>query len=433
MTESDSYSRALKFLFEELPVFQHTGAAAYKPGLTTSHMLDDAFGNPHTSYPVIHIAGTNGKGSTAHTLAAVLQSAGYKVGLYTSPHLLDFRERIRVDGRMISHAAVVDFVDRYRSMSLPCSPSFFELTTIMAFDCFARAGVDVAVVEVGLGGRFDTTNVVTPVLSVITNISLDHTAILGPALVDVAGEKAGIIKRGIPVVVGEAGGDVLELFSSVADALSAPMVVASRSGALIDSVRTGDGRWLYRSRSFGSFVGELEGECQPCNAATVLAALEELCRQGMGIGSDAVRAGFSRVCELTGFTGRWTRIRNTPMVIVDTGHNPGGWIYIASQLRKYRCRKHLVLGFAGDKDVAAILSMVASIADTDFYLTEPSVRRALPVGELARVAASCGIISTAFPSVALAYENALAHAGKGDLIFVGGSGFVVADLMAHLG
>ncbi len=430
MEKFTSYSQAIDYLTAGLPVFQHSGQAAYHPGLETSRMIDDAFGNPHKDYPVIHIAGTNGKGSTAHTIAAVLQCAGYKVGLYTSPHLLDFRERIRVDGNMIPQEAVTDFVNRYRELQLPCSPSFFEVTTIMAFEYFARQKVDIAVVEVGLGGRFDTTNVVRPVLSVITNISLDHTAILGNTLAAVAREKAGIIKNGVPVVVGEADGEVREVFDRVARDMSSPLTYASQSGVLERCKRLDSGDWLYESHDFGTFAGALGGDCQPHNTATVLAAIGILRDKGIDIDSRAVAKGFSSVCDITGFYGRWSVVSRNPVVIADTGHNPGGWLHISAQLKRYDCRRHLVLGFVGDKDVDAILGMLSGMEFTDFYLTAPSVHRALPVGRLLEKARDHGIDATGYSTVEEAYRNAFARADKGDMIFVGGSGFVVADFMA---
>ena len=423
------YNDAIEFLYTSMPMFQRVGAAAYKPGLDTVKLLDEKFGNPHLKYKSIHIAGTNGKGSTAHTLAAILQSAGYRVGLYTSPHLVDFRERIRVNGTMISHEAVVDFVNRYRAMSLDCHPSFFELTMTMAFEHFANEKVDIAVIETGLGGRLDSTNIITPILSVITNISFDHTAFLGDTLPAIATEKAGIIKSGVPVVIGEAQGEVREVFAQKAKEQDATILFAE-DNSCFDSVERLDDNVLYRATRYGDIVGELVGDCQPKNAATVLTALPLLEAQGLAITPQAVKEGFAHVTTLTGLMGRWMTLLKTPHVVCDTGHNVGGWEYISRRLHSVEGTLHMVIGFVNDKDVSHILEMMPKTAR--YYFTNAQIERAMPVAPLAEIATQCGLIGEQYPSVDEAYRAALAKATPSDTIFIGGSTFIVADFLLHL-
>ncbi|MDE7411079.1 MAG: bifunctional folylpolyglutamate synthase/dihydrofolate synthase [Paramuribaculum sp.] len=433
MAEKLTYDEAVHWLVEELPMFQNTGQKAYHPGLDTSHKLDDAFGHPHKRFRTIHIAGTNGKGSVSHTLAAILQSHGYKVGLYTSPHLVDFRERIRVNGEKIIPDAVADFVNRYRKMNGMPQPSFFELTTIMAFDYFAACGVDFAVIETGLGGRLDTTNIVTPVLSVITNISLDHTGILGSTLEAIAAEKAGIIKSGVHVVIGEVLPQTRPVFDSAALANDAPLYYAQESG-VISSYCADENVWRYDTADFGVISGELTGECQPLNAATILTAVKVLEKEGIAIDVSDVEHGFSSVVEMTGLMGRWTTLSQNPRVVCDTGHNPGAWVHIGKQLASIDGVVRLVLGFASDKDVDSILDVVASLDNVvKIYLTSPSVSRGLSVELLGEKAAAKGLAYELVDTVAAAYNKARTEAGSGDTIFVGGSGFVVADLLNVIG
>lgn len=427
----DTYKDAIDFLFNSLPVFQHQGPSAYKPGLDTARMLDDAFGNRHREFKTIHVGGTNGKGSTAHTIAAVLQCAGYRVGLYTSPHLIDFRERMRVNGEMISETEVVDFVERFRSMQLECSPSFFELTTIMAFEFFARQKVDVAVIEVGLGGRLDTTNIISPELCVITNISLDHTALLGYTPEAIAREKAGIMKTGVPVVIGEADGGVKNVFTQHADDVSAPIIFAQEV-CPIDSIARENDAMVYATKEFGEIRGELTGDCQKLNAATILTALAQLKKMGWRVDAKSVARGFGNVCALTGLMGRWMRVADEPLTICDTGHNPGGWELIARQLGDMDCHKRMVIGFVGDKDVSCVLNAISQVPDVTLYFTQPSIDRALPACELAAKAAKEGLCGDVSATVVDAYEKALAECDKGDMVYVGGSTFVVADFLAYI-
>ncbi|WP_297072811.1 folylpolyglutamate synthase/dihydrofolate synthase family protein [uncultured Duncaniella sp.] len=421
-----TYQAAIEFLFNSLPVFQREGASAYKPGLGTSIALDDIFGNPHRKYATIHIAGTNGKGSTAHTLAAVLARAGYRTGLYTSPHIFDFRERIRVNGEKISEEAVVDFVTRWKGMDSALTPSFFELTSTMAFEYFADQNVDVAVIETGLGGRLDSTNIISPVLSIITNISHDHTNLLGDTLEKIAFEKAGIIKSGVPVVIGEVLPETEPVFRAKAEEVKAPIHIAAPVEAVIED----GGSILYPSTPFGAVKGELSGACQVKNTATILCALLRLRELGFNIQDEAVGTGFANVCEDTGLMGRWTVLRNKPLTVCDTGHNIGGWEYIASQLSSRKeGRVHLIVGFVNDKDISAILAKIASIGvDKRLYFSSPSVPRGLKAEALSCKAAEFGMEGEVIDDVNLALAKATAEASDNDLILIAGSNFLIADL-----
>lgn len=422
------YSDTISYLFSQVAMFQNVGAEAYKPGLHTTLSLAEAFGNPHKAFPAIHIAGTNGKGSTAHTIAAVLQAAGYRTGLFTSPHLIDFRERIRVDGEMISEEGVVDFMRRYRSMGLKLAPSFFELTTIMAFDWFAMMGVDVAVIETGLGGRLDSTNIITPELSIITNISYDHMALLGDSLPQIAYEKAGIIKPGIPVVIGEADDpEVKEVFADKAASEGSPIVFADESAAFA-SATPDKGFIHYASTPFGDIYGALCGECQKKNTATILRSLEALCKKGFAISDSHVRRGFKEVNTLTGLAGRWMIVGEKPRIVCDTGHNTGGWKYLSETLSDIHGLK-MVIGFVNDKDITGILSMMPRHAT--YYFTSASVRRALDADTLALLGREAGLKGEAYTSVEEAYKCALADSAQTDTIFIGGSTFVVADFLLN--
>lgn len=428
------YKETIEFLYSQVPMFQNLGAGAYKPGLDTTRILARAWGNPHTKFPTIHIAGTNGKGSTASTIAAVLQSAGYRTALYTSPHLLDFRERIRINGEMIPESFVVDFVERYRADEDLCKlhPTFFELTTIMAFSWFAQEDIDVAVIEVGLGGRLDCTNIITPLLSVITNISLDHTALLGGTEAEIAREKAGIIKPNVPVVIGRAEGDVLKVFENVAQENHAPLHLAWQPLPYKSATHNADAI-VYDGTQWGTVLGELVGECQTENAATIMTALPLIAKQFPAINATAVCNGFANVCRLSGLSGRWMQIATSPVrVICDTGHNVGGWQWLGPALDNIanNGKLHMVLGFVNDKDINGIMHLMPRQATYRF--ATPSVNRGRDASSTAEAAAQNGIRGTAFKTVADAYIDALNTAQKGDTIFIGGSTFVVADLLEHL-
>jgi dihydrofolate synthase/folylpolyglutamate synthase len=421
-----NYEGTLNYMFTRLQAFHNVGATAYKPGLHTAYALSEAFGNPHTKFKSIHVGGTNGKGSTAHTIAAVLQSAGYKVGLYTSPHMLDFRERIKVNGEVISKEQVIDFISRYQTISEKVDPSFFELTTIMAFEHFAREKVDYAIIEVGLGGRLDTTNIITPEMSVITNISLDHIALLGDTEEKIAAEKAGIIKPGVPVVIGEAKPSVREVFAEKARSVGAPIVFAEDDGQLISFEENID-RIKYQTTQWGEISGELIGSCQWLNARTILSALSVMRGIGFEIEPDAVRAGFSRVTELTGLLGRWMKVADNPITICDTGHNVGAWQYLGPRLKAVDKDLHIVIGFVNDKDITHILEFMPVKAK--YYFVQPSNQRAAKSSDVAKQASKAGIYGEIFTNVEDGYKKALANSNKSSMIYVGGSTFVVADFL----
>lgn len=414
-----TYNDTLEYLYNSTPVFERVGASAYKEGLYNTLQLDEHFNHPHRQYHTIHVAGTNGKGSTSHTLAAILQAEGYKVGLYTSPHLVDFAERIRINGEPIEHQYVVDFVHEHKAFFEPLHPSFFEIVTAMAFKYFADRNVDIAVVEVGLGGRLDCTNIITPILSIITNISYDHTALLGNTLGKIAAEKAGIIKQGIPVVVGEWNDETLPVFEETARRHDARLILAD-------------------SRQNADF--QLKGTYQTRNLATILTAVREL--QDMGIiahESDAVSTGLNNVCSLTGLRGRWETIRQNPLVICDTGHNAAAWNYLSKQLsdthrecvsKNEEARMRIVFGMVDDKDIDTVLSLLP--ANAIYYFCQASTHRAIPAQTVKEKAERHGIAGEAFITVGKAYETALAQSKDCDFIFVGGSSYVVADFLTSM-
>lgn len=409
-----NYQETTEYLFNSTPVFEKIGAKAYKPGLQTTHELDEHFDHPHRQYKSIHIAGTNGKGSCSHTIAAILQNQGYKVGLYTSPHLVDFRERIRVNGECLPEQYVIDFVEENRAFFEPLHPSFFELTTAMAFKYFAEQKVDYAVIEVGLGGRLDCTNIITPVLSVITNISFDHTQFLGNTLAEIAGEKAGIIKPYVPVVIGEYIEETRPVFEKVAEERHSPILFAQDEDISMNVDM------------------ELKGSYQERNRKTILAALNVL-RQTMTISNEAIRNGFGHVCELTGLRGRWEKLGEAPLVICDTGHNLAGWKYLATQINDVDAQvKHIVFGMVDDKDVEHVLQLLRDKLKNGvkFYWTQPSTKRAIPVEKLRDTALKYNLHGDMYHSVKEAYMTAKANAKNDDFVFIGGSSYVVADLLS---
>ena len=410
-----NYQETTAYLFNVTPVFEKIGAGAYKEGLDNSWALDEHFGHPHRQFRSIHVAGTNGKGSCSHTIAAVLQAAGYRVGLYTSPHLVDFRERIRINGERISEQYVIDFVEQERAFFEPLHPSFFELTTAMAFKYFAEQRVDYAVVEVGLGGRLDCTNIITPVLSVITNISLDHTQFLGNTLSQIASEKAGIIKPGVPVVIGETLPETRPVFAVKAHEVNAPLHFAEE----------------FDISAFEDIDFELKGEYQQRNRRTILCALSLLIPHLPSLTShpSPLKEGFAHVCELTGLVGRWQTLQPHPLVICDTGHNVGGWQYLAPQIAKQPCKTlRIVFGMVDDKDIDTVMGMLPEHAV--YYWTQASTHRAIPVQRVADKALAHQLHGTTYCNVEAAYRHALADSTPDDFIFVGGSSYVVADLLA---
>ena len=425
------YEKTLEWLFQQLPMFSRTGGAAYKPGLQTSQDIDAHFGHPHEKFKSIHVGGTNGKGSTSHTIAAILQSQGYKTGLYTSPHLVDFRERIRVNGKMIPKEDVVDFVARYQNSGYEGHPSFFELTMMMAFDYFAKEKVDYAVIEVGMGGRLDSTNIITPILSVITNISKDHTQFLGKTLEAIAGEKAGIIKTGVPAVVGEATGSIREVFEEKASEAGTTILFAEDFMPLQSCRENPQGGLDCKSPLCGDFHCELGGDYQKKNINTVLASLYELERIGVEISEASIKKGMSHVCELTGLAGRWMNVSKSPLTVCDTGHNEAGLRYTMQQLDRTASRlggkKHLVIGFVADKAIDDIIDLLPK--DAEYYLTQASIPRALPVEELKKKFQEHGIEGKHYPTPKEAVEAARRNAKANDVVYIGGSTFVVADAL----
>lgn len=429
-----TYEETIEYLFNSAPLFQHVGGAAYKEGLSTTHILDAHFNHPHNQYKTIHIAGTNGKGSCAHTIAAILQHTGLKVGLYTSPHLVDFRERIRINGEMMPQQYVIDFVEKERSFFEPLHPSFFELTTALAFKYFAEQHVDVAVIEVGLGGRLDCTNIISPILSVITNISFDHTQFLGNTLAQIASEKAGIIKHKVPVIIGECNAETRSVFEHKAHEVEAPILFAEDNKEVLSSEFSdlyGYKLRHYTTRSFGDIYGELTGECQIKNANTILCALHSLSKI-LSVTHEDITYAFEHVCEMTGLRGRWQILQERPTIICDTGHNTGGWQYLAHQLAQIATsgnKLHIVFGMASDKDIERVMSTLPH--EACYYWTKASVKRATSEQTIANIATKYDLHGKTYSNVAEAYEAAVNNASTNDYIYVGGSSFIVADLLRY--
>lgn len=429
LSPSFDYPSALSYLYNRLPAFFKVGAGAYKPGLERTFSLVEALDNPHTHYPTIHIGGTNGKGSVAHLLASVLQSAGYRVGLYTSPHLMEFGERIRVNGEMISKQYVVDFVQKNSTLFETIQPSFFEATMAMAFRYFADQKVDVAVIEVGLGGRLDSTNIITPLLSIITNIGIDHTQFLGDRLVDIAREKAGIIKPNVPIVVGEWGSEeVAKVFEESAKSASATLLFADKlSSCLVAGEKSGV--FLYKNRY--RIVPALQATYQQANHQTLLTAIGVLQEMGWCIGDEAIKVGLESVYRLTGFQGRWQRLYHAPMVVVDTGHNLHGIRYMQQQLERETFEHlHIVLGMMEDKEVEKVLASLPRFAT--YYFCAVDEKRAMPSMEIGAIAQRIGLVGKDCLTVDNAIKNALQSAEKKDLVLICGSNYVVGEGIKYI-
>lgn len=426
---SMNYEETLDYLYVQMPEYQRVGDMAYKAGLDNSLALDKLFSHPHRKYRTIHVGGTNGKGSVSNLIAAILQKAGYKVGLYTSPHLLDFRERIRVNGEKISKDFVMEFVEKYKDDFEPVKPSFFELSMEMAFLYFAQQEVDVAVVEVGLGGRLDSTNIISPELSIITNIGYDHMKFLGNTLPKIATEKAGIIKQHTPVVIGEMiNTEVNQVFIDKAKAVEAPMVFAELYMNNFKSERIG-GKLYMDTDSYNNIIGELSGPAQEKNARTVLTSIEVLKEIGFCIPNEAVYTGFSEVTEITGLMGRWQQLRKSPNIICDIAHNAHGIKYVVEQIEQQNYKSlHIIFGMANDKDVNSVMQLLPHNAT--YYLTKASVDRALNEHILARHAESHSLKYSCYSKVGEAIDTAIKNADKDDLIFIGGSSFIVSDALA---
>lgn len=428
-----TYQEAIEYLYAATPVFQQVGTTAYKPGLETTHTLDTHYGHPHRCYRTIHVGGTNGKGSTSHTIAAVLQAAGYRVGLFTSPHLLDFCERIRVNGEMVSEDFVCRFVEEAKPLIEERSPSFFEITTLMAFDYFRQAQVDFAVIEVGLGGRLDCTNIISPIVSVITSISKDHTQLLGDTLEAIAREKAGIIKPHTPVIIGRGESpEVREVFVKKASEEEAPIIFAEEVVHIKAQTPEFPGQsfTLEGEEALPYYLG-LGGLVQRDNFRAIYATIQELRSQGIAISEEALREGLRNVVSLTGLRGRWEVLSQHPTLICDTAHNEDGVRYIVDQLRSLQHPLHIIFGMVNDKDIRGVLQRLPK--EARYYFTAASVPRALAPEELQALAEQYGLQGRTYPNV----HEALIAAQKAanpetDVLFVGGSNFLISDLLADL-
>ena len=405
-----SYQETLQWMFSKLPMYQRKGAAAYRPGLDAMLALDSYLGLPHKSFKCIHVAGTNGKGSTSHMLASVLQQAGYKVGLYTSPHLLDFRERIKVNGSMIPEQNVVDFVSIHKSYFKAKHLSFFEMTVGMAFSYFKQERVDYAVIEVGLGGRLDATNIITPILSLITNIGLDHTQFLGTTRSKIAREKAGIIKNGVPVVVGEKDAETEDIFNEIAIEKKSPLLFAETISS--------------------KYLTDLKGSYQQLNVQTLLGALNFLHLKNLTPG--IIQKGLLNVVLNTQLSGRWQVLNTSPKIIADVGHNKEGLLFLSKQLQEESFKKlHIIMGFVKGREISPLVSLFPENAS--YYLSCPNLERGLPVKELKNNLISEKRSIQFFESLSVAYEATIKAASGKDLIFIcGGSTFVVAEILSYL-
>jgi dihydrofolate synthase/folylpolyglutamate synthase len=427
-----NYAETVDYLFTRLPMYSRIGVAAYRHDLDNTWQLTEFVGNPQRRFRSVHIAGTNGKGSTSHMLAAIFQQAGYKTGLYTSPHLKDFRERIRINGEFITETAVVDFVERVRPLSETMDPSFFELTVVMAFDYFAQQQVDIAIVEVGLGGRLDSTNIITPELSVITNIGYDHMNLLGDTLAKIAFEKAGIIKPGVPVVVGESHPETAPIFEQRAHEEGAPIRFADKQRYISD--------WDYQRHHLVAGVAtspigddkqfytlDLAGIYQTKNLLTVLEAVHALKNKGWSIGHQHVERALKQVKKLTGLHGRWEIIHENPDIVLDVAHNEDGIRQLLQQIEVTDHEElHIVLGMVNDKEISRVLALLP--AQAHYYFTRAQIPRALPQHELAAQAGAAGLKGLPYPTVPEALAAAKNHARPKDLVVVCGSVFVVAEV-----
>ena len=427
------YQDAITFLFDRLPMYQRVGKSAYKSSLDTTLALDEYFGHPHRSFKSIHIAGTNGKGSVAHMLSSILQSAGYKTGLYTSPHLVDFRERIRIDGKMIGKKSVTEFVDQHMDILERLRPSFFEMTVAMAFDFFGREQVDFAVVETGMGGRLDSTNIIRPMVSVITNIGLDHSQFLGDTLYKIAIEKAGIMKNGIPVIIGETQKEPELVFSRQAKEKGCPILYADKEIQVEYSTQSLQGKQIMHVSRGGqgkleSVETDLLGFYQQKNIITVLAVADLLQRSGINLPEEAIREGLAHTREMTGLRGRWEVIGNNPLTVCDNGHNREGIMEVMKQIRLTPWKHlHIVLGLVDDKDPSSVLKELPR--EARYYFTQASIPRSMDREKLAAEGLRFGLYGEICPTPQKALDIARSKALPEDLIFVGGSTFVVAEVL----
>ncbi|MBD1392400.1 bifunctional folylpolyglutamate synthase/dihydrofolate synthase [Mucilaginibacter sp. ZB1P21] len=431
------YQQTIDYLYTQLPLFTRIGASAFKKDLTNTLALCELLDNPQHKFISVHVGGTNGKGSTSHMLAAILQVAGYKTGLYTSPHLKDFRERIRVNGQMISEQAVIDFVAAHRADFERIEPSFFEMTVALAFDVFANEQVDIAIVEVGLGGRLDSTNIINPLLSIITNIGWDHMNMLGDTLQLIAGEKAGIIKPHTPVIIGEYQPEVANVFVEKARKESDSITFASENKLIVKSKKAKDGALNLLDVDITSLNAplsalhlqlDLTGTYQLKNLKTVLCAVDELRQQGFTITDQHIAEALKQVKTLTGLHGRWETLSQNPLTICDTGHNPEGMTEVLTTIAGTPYQHlHFVIGMVNDKDISKVLIMLPK--DATYYFCKPDIPRGLDAEILKQKAEVIGLSGDAFTSVPEALKSAQHNAGDADLVFVGGSTFVVAEVV----
>lgn len=426
------YDQTINYLYERLPMFSRIGKAALKPDLTNTIKLCAELGNPHLQFKSIHIAGTNGKGSVSHSLAAIMQQAGYKTGLYTSPHLVDFRERIRINGEIVGKDWVVDFTARIKEAIEEIQPSFFEITVAMAFAYFAEQGVDVAVIETGLGGRLDSTNIITPVLSVITNISYDHKDLLGNTLAEIAAEKAGIIKQGIPTVIGEQHGETERVFFEHSVHKQSVLHYAQTLWGIVKVNE--DARYQYykvinnAKLEMHDLKTDLQGNYQQHNIKTVLTCVELLSHQGYRATIAGAIAALADVKRLTGLRGRWDVLQDEPLIVCDVAHNPAGVKEVLAQFTKQGTgRKHIVLGFVKDKDVAEALSLFPK--EAVYYFTNAQIERALPAADLKAAAAHAGLQGAAYNNVTAAIEAARKAMEPNEALLITGSFFIVGEAL----
>ncbi|MCR4603074.1 MAG: bifunctional folylpolyglutamate synthase/dihydrofolate synthase [Prevotella sp.] len=434
-----NYQEVTKYLFEQTANYERQGTDGYKVGLGNMMALDEHLGHPHQQFRSIHVAGTNGKGSVSHSLASQLQFCGYKVGLYTSPHLVDFRERIRVNGEPVNEEYVVKFVEDNRELLASLKPSFFEITTAMAFQYFAEQDIDIAIVEVGLGGRLDSTNIITPILSIITNVSPDHTQLLGNTIEEIAREKAGIMKKGVPCIIGESTAETRAVFDDVAKDTGTSLIYADDKVVIESATPLENGKGMhYRTIHGMEFDGELLGNFQKKNTNTVLYALFELMNLGYLCNCEIpenisriqqeMTHAFMNISKLTGLQGRWQTVRENPTVVCDTGHNIGAWEYLSQQLAQVECHEmHIVFGILQDKDIYNIMQKLPKNAK--YYWTKGTSKRAFPEASLKIFGEQFSLHGECYPHAKEAYEAALANAESDDFIFVGGSCYVVADFL----
>jgi dihydrofolate synthase/folylpolyglutamate synthase len=427
-----NYKETIDYLYSKLPMFTRVGAVAFKKDLHNTLAMCENLGNPQDKFKTVHVGGTNGKGSTSHMLAAIFQQAGYKTGLYTSPHLKDFRERIRINGEMVPEPFVTDFVEQQQSLIEEISPSFFEVTVAMAFAFFASEKVDIAIIEVGLGGRIDSTNIITPELSVITNISLDHTNILGNTLAEIAVEKAGIIKPGVPVVIGETQEETQHVFIKKAAETNSHIIFADQEFHIENTSRAKEciSTSIYKGSIllYKDLELDLNGFYQLKNVLTVLEAIAVLKEKGYKITDSHIYGALKHVKALTGLQGRWQKLSENPLVICDTGHNIAGITEVMQNINKTDYKKlHIVIGMVKDKDISGVLALLP--VDANYYFCQPQLERALSAIELATKAKSFSLHGQFFDTVQEAVQAAKNNASTNDLIFIGGSTFVVAEVV----